>query len=105
MARRVDQVQLVLTAVLCRVVETDGLRLDRSAALALQLPLVEHLLAHPALCQAAAALNQPVGERPLAVVDMPDDRACPAVCAVAPARSVASAAPAENSMKGPARRP
>ena len=69
----VDQVQHVIPPVGGPVGEAYRLRLDRDSALALELHAVEHLLAHLALGQSAAGLDQPVGERGLAVVDVGDD--------------------------------
>jgi hypothetical protein len=74
MAGGVHEVQLVGLAVLGGVTEAHGLGLDGDAALALQLHRIEHLFAHLALGQAAAGLDQPVGQGRLAVVDMGDDR-------------------------------
>ena len=74
MAGRVDEVEDVVLAVLRAVVEPDGLRLDGDAALALDVHRVEHLLLHLARREPAGHLDQPVGERRLAVVDMGDDR-------------------------------
>ena len=74
MARRVHQIEDIALAVLRPVFEAHGLRLDRDAALALQLHIVEHLLAHLARLEPAASLDQPIGEGRLAVVDMRDDR-------------------------------
>ena len=54
-------------------VECRGLRLDRDAALALDVHRVEHLRLHLAVAQAAAALDQTIGQRRLAVVDVGDD--------------------------------
>ena len=73
-AGRVHQVDHVLRAVCAAMGEADGLRLDGDAALALELHGIEHLAGHFALLQAAAALDQPVGEGGLAVVDVGDDR-------------------------------
>ena len=73
-AGRVDQVQYVVIAVARLVFEADGLRLDGNAALALDIHGIEHLLLHLALFQPAGELNQPVGKRGLAVVDMRNDR-------------------------------
>src|SRR5690606_27077691 len=70
----VDQVQDIVLAVLRPVVEAHGLRLDGDAALALDVHRIEHLLAHLALGKAPGELDQPVGQRRLAVVDMRDDR-------------------------------
>ena len=73
MARRVDQVQLVELAVLRAIVEPHGLRLDGDAALALDVHGIEHLLLHLPRREPAAELDQPVGQRRLAVIDMGDD--------------------------------
>jgi hypothetical protein len=72
-AGRVHQVEDVGLAVLGLVFEAHGLRLDGDAALALDIHVVEHLLLHLARGQAAGELDQPVGQRRLAVVDMGDD--------------------------------
>ena len=73
-ARGVHQVQLVDLAVLGLVGQPDGLRLDRDAALALQVHAVEHLVGHLALGQRAGDLDQPVGQGGFPVVDMGYDR-------------------------------
>jgi hypothetical protein len=75
MAGRVDQVQDVILAVLGAVVEAHRLRLDGDAALALDVHVVEHLLlaGHLAGVEAAGELDEAVGERRLAMVDMGDD--------------------------------
>ena len=66
---RVDQVQLVALPH-----HADGLRLDRDPALALELHRVEQLLAHLAAGDGLGDLEDAVGERRLAVVDVRDDR-------------------------------
>jgi hypothetical protein len=48
--------------------------LDRDAALALEVHRVEHLRAHLALRHGVRELEDAVGERRLAVVDVRDDR-------------------------------
>ena len=73
MAGRVDHVQLVGLAVAGLVAQRHALRLDRDAALALQVHGVEHLLLHLAGFQAAAQLDEAVGQRGLAVIDVRDD--------------------------------
>ena len=73
-ARRVDEVEHVVLAVARAVIEPHRLRLDGDAALALDVHGIEHLLDHLARFEPAGELNQPVGERRLAVVDMGDDR-------------------------------
>ena len=72
-AGRVDQVEDVVLAVAGRVFQADGLRLDRDAALALDIHRIEHLRGHLARIEPAALLDQPVGQRRLAVVDMRHD--------------------------------
>ena len=72
-AGRVHQVEDVGLAVLGLVVEPHRLRLDGDAALALDIHRIEHLLDHVARRHRAGGLDQPVGERRLAVVDMGDD--------------------------------
>src|SRR5690606_441963 len=69
----VDQVELVSLTVARLVVERHALRLDRDAAFALEIHGVEHLRLHLAILQAAAELDEAVGERGLAVVDVGDD--------------------------------
>ena len=73
MARRVDQVEDVGLAVLGRVLDPDGIGLDGDAALALDIHRVEHLLFHVALGHRPGHLDEPVGQRRLAVVDMGHD--------------------------------
>ena len=73
-ARGVHQVELVGLAVGGLPLEPHGLRLDGDPALLLDVHGVEHLaVGHLALGEAAGGLDQPVGERRLAVVDMRDD--------------------------------
>ena len=74
MPRRVHQIEDIALTVLGAVLQSNGLRLDGDAALALELHVVEHLLAHLARLEPAAGLDQPVGQGRLAVVDMRDDR-------------------------------
>ena len=74
MPGRVDEVEHIGLAVSRLVVEADGLGLDRDAALALDVHRVEDLVLHLAVGDRAAKLDQPVGQRRLAVVDMRDDR-------------------------------
>jgi len=76
-ARRVDQVQDVLDSILRRVPQRHRPRLDRDAALLLELHVVEHLLVHLARGDGAAPLQNPIGKRRLAVVDVRDDRKVP----------------------------
>ena len=73
-AGRVDQIQDVLLAVLRTVIESDCVRLDRDAALALQVHVVEDLRLHLALGQSAGQFQKAVGQSGLAVVYVRDDR-------------------------------
>ena len=73
MARRIDQVELVFVAILRRVVKTNALGLDGDAALPLEVHRVEDLRAHLALAERARKLEQAVGQRGLAVVNVRDD--------------------------------
>ena len=77
MARRVDQVQDVLLAVLRGVMQAHRVRLDRDAALALEIHRVEHLRFHLAGLQGAGELEEAIGERGLAVIDVGDDGEIP----------------------------
>ena len=77
MAGGVDEVERIGHAVPGRVGHAHGLRLDGDAALPLQVHGVEHLVAHLALGHDARALDQPVGQRGLAVVDVRDDAEIP----------------------------
>ena len=76
MARRVHQVEFVQQAVVRGVIQPYGLRLDGDAPFFLDLHIVEHLPLprHLAVGKAARLLDQPVGERRLAMVDMRDNR-------------------------------
>ena len=81
-ARRVDQIEDVLLAVLRRVVQADRVRLDRDAALALEVHRVEHLRLHLAGLQGAGDLEEAIGQRRLAMVDVRDDREVPDVALI-----------------------
>src|SRR5690606_30984388 len=71
---RVNQVEDVRLAVVGRVVEAHGMRLDGDPALALEVHAVEHLRLHLTGLQRAGDLEETVGQRRLAVVDVRDDR-------------------------------
>ena len=74
MPRRVDEVDLVVEPVARPVLQRDRLSLDRDAALALEVHRVEHLILHLARREPAAQLNESIGKRGLAVIDVRDDR-------------------------------
>ena len=73
-ARRVDEIEDVVLAVVRRVVQADRMRLDGDAALALEVHRVEDLRLHLARLQRAGELEKAIGQRRLAVVDVRDDR-------------------------------
>ena len=73
-AGSVDQVELVSLAVLRGVGHADGVGLDGDAAFALQVHGVEHLGLHFARGERSGQLQQAVGQRGFAVVDVRDDR-------------------------------
>ena len=76
---RVDEVQLVGLAVARLVEDAYRLRLDRDAALALEVHGVEQLLAHHPGIDRLGHLQDAVGQRRLAVVDVGDDGEVPDV--------------------------
>ena len=73
-AGRVDQVEAVGQAVARLVLEADRAGLDRDALLALEVHRIEDLARHLARLDRVRQLEQPVGERGLAVIDVGDDR-------------------------------
>ena len=73
-AGRVDEVEAVDQAVVRGVLEADGPGLDRDALLALEVHRVEDLAGHLPGLDRVRHLEQPVGERGLAVIDVGDDR-------------------------------
>ena len=73
MPGRVDQVEDVVLAVVGRVAHAHGLGLDRDAALALEIHLVEELRALSRSVSVPGRVEQAVGQRALAVVDVRDD--------------------------------
>ena len=74
MARRVDQVELVVLPIAGLVNQRSRLRLDRDAAFTLDVHRVEHLRLHLAIAEAATTLDESVGQGRLAVVDVGNDR-------------------------------
>ena len=73
-AGRVDQVEAVDQAVAGRVLEAHGAGLDGDPLLALEVHRIEDLARHLARFDRVGQLEQPVGERGLAVIDVGDDR-------------------------------
>jgi hypothetical protein len=70
---RIDQVQSVGVPVLRLVVQPDALSFDGDATLALQVHGVKHLRMHLPLSKRAGHLQQAIGQRGFAVVDVRDD--------------------------------
>ena len=73
MAGRVDEIEDVVVAVAAVVVETNGLCLDRDAALFLEVHRIQDLGGHFAFRERACQFEQAVRKRGFAVVDMRDD--------------------------------
>src|SRR5690606_22006984 len=74
MARGVDEVEVVDLPIAGLVLQRSGLRLDRDAALFLDVHRVEHLRLHLTVAQATTALDDAIGQRGLAMVDVRNDR-------------------------------
>ena len=72
-SRGVDEVKLVDGTVGRLVQQRRRLRLDGDAALAFQVHRIEHLAVHFTVGQAAQAVDQPVGQRGFAMVDVGND--------------------------------
>ena len=73
MAWGVDQVEGVGLTISGGVIHARRLKLDRDAALTLQVHVVQELLLHVPVGHRARVLQQTVGQRRLAMVDMGDD--------------------------------
>ena len=73
MSRRVDQVEQVRLSIRRQVVHAHGVQLDRDAPLALEFIVVQDLLSHLTPVESAGLLEQPVGQRALAMIDVSDD--------------------------------
>ena len=70
---RVDEVEVVDLPVFGGVRQRGGLRLDGDAALTLDVHRVEHLCFHLSIGQAATTLNDAIGQRALAMIDVGND--------------------------------
>jgi hypothetical protein len=64
----------IYLSILRTVIEGDALRFDRNTALTLEIHRVEDLRGHLTVSQAAADLNESIGQRRLTVIYMSDDR-------------------------------
>ena len=74
MAGRVDQVELVLLAVLGGVHHADSMGLNRDSTFTLKIHRVQYLRLHFALSHRAGELKETIGKRGFSVVNMRDDR-------------------------------
>jgi hypothetical protein len=77
MPRSVDQVELVDIAVWGGVAHPDRVELDGDPPLPLQVHSIQQLLPHLALLDRTGGLDQPVGQRRFAVVDVGHDAEVP----------------------------
>ncbi len=73
MSWRIDEVQLVGLAVVGDVLQGYRLSLDGDPPLALQVHGIEHLLRHFALAQAAAHLDEAIGDGRFPMIDVRDN--------------------------------
>ena len=73
MPGRVDQIQLINFTISSLVFHGDRMRLDGDAALLLEVHRVKQLVFHLARRDRARPMQQPIGKRRLAVVDVGDD--------------------------------
>ena len=69
----VDQIERINLTIPSLVAQGGRLGLDRNAALFFKIHRIEDLLLHFPVTQTAAALNQPIGKRGLAVINVGDD--------------------------------
>jgi len=81
-ARRIDQIQLVLLSVARLVMQANAFGLDGDAALAFEIHRVEKLRMHFALGERPGQLEKAVGQRGFAMVDVCDDAEIPDVLGV-----------------------
>ena len=73
MAGGVDQVQVILLAILSGVEHLDRTGLDGDAPLPLDVHIVQELFLHVPLGHGGGALQKPVGQSAFAVVDVGND--------------------------------
>ena len=81
-AGRVDQVQDVLLTIVGRVVQAYWVRFDGDPAFALEVHGIEHLRLHLARLKRAGELEEAIGQRRLAMVDVRDDRKVPDIALI-----------------------
>ena len=100
--RRVNHVQAVGLAVARRVIERHALGLNGDAALTFEIHRIEHLFLHFARLECAARLDETVGERGLAMIDVRDNGKIPDVTWVPAAHACDDDARRVDTKKAPA---
>ena len=73
MAGRVNQIELISLTIARRVHHANGMGLDGNAAFPLQVHGIEHLRLHFACGERTGQLEQAIGQRGLAVVNVRND--------------------------------
>ena len=73
MPRGIDQIQVVHLTIAGPIAQCGRLRFNSNSTLALQVHRVENLGLHLSIRESAAALDNPIGQRRLTVIDMGDD--------------------------------
>ena len=73
MPRCVNQVQNILFSIFRAIGQGDGVALDGDAAFPLDVHVVQHLVLKISFIADTGELDQPVGQRGFAVVDVGDD--------------------------------
>ena len=73
MAGGVDQIENIVLAVLCMIIQGDGVSLNGNAALPLQIHIVKQLILHIPQRHRLGLLQNPVSQGAFAVVDMGHD--------------------------------
>jgi len=69
----INEVEVINLTVLRAEIETHALSLDRNATLPFKVHGVENLMLHFAIGEATTQLDEPVGQRRLAVINVGDD--------------------------------
>ena len=73
MTRSIDEVEDPLAPIRSLVIHANGVALDGDAALALEVHRIQHLRLHFLLGERLCHLEETIGERRLAMVDVRDD--------------------------------
>jgi hypothetical protein len=73
MTGRIDEIQLIGLPITGPILQSYALGFDRNAAFPFQIHGIQHLFGHFPLAQAAANLDETVGQSGFAVIDMGND--------------------------------